>query len=44
MLSTTDYLKSRLLPADLGESSDYDDDISAIGAGLADLFLLTSDP
>lgn len=32
------FLKSRLLPADMGDDSDYDADLMEIGKGVADLF------
>jgi len=32
------WLKARLLPADMGEESDYDEDISSIGLAVAALF------
>lgn len=33
-----DFLKARLLPADMGEDSDYDADLMEIGKGVADAF------
>lgn len=32
------FLKSRLLPADMGDDSDYDTDLMEIGKGVADMF------